>query len=113
MNREERPWGWFETIEENEAYKFKKIFVNPNQQFSLQYHNHREEHWIIIEGSGFMTLDKSCFPVYFGDSFKVETKQIHRMKAGPKGILFYEVQIGDQCKESDIKRLEDDYGRIE
>jgi len=111
MNREKRPWGWFETIEERESYKLKKIHVNPNQQFSLQYHDHREEHWIVVEGSGFITLDKISFPVYVGDKFKIEVKQIHRMKAGAEGILFYEVQMGDKCEESDIKRLEDDYGR--
>jgi mannose-6-phosphate isomerase-like protein (cupin superfamily) len=111
MNREKRPWGWFETIEERESYKLKKIHVNPNQQFSLQYHDHREEHWIVVEGSGFITLDKISFPVNVGDKFKIEVKQIHRMKAGAEGILFYEVQMGDKCDESDIKRLEDDYGR--
>ena len=111
MNREERPWGWFETIEENNGYKLKKIYVNSNQQFSLQYHNHREEHWIIVEGDGFITLDESISPVKVGDSFKIDIKQVHRMKSGPNGILFYEVQMGDQCEETDIERLEDDYGR--
>lgn len=111
MNREERPWGWFETIEERENYKLKKIYVSPNQQFSLQYHNHREEHWIVVEGSGTITLNEDIFSVEVGDFFRVGVRQVHRMKAGPDGVLFYEVQIGDKCEESDIERLEDDYGR--
>jgi mannose-6-phosphate isomerase-like protein (cupin superfamily) len=112
MTKEKRPWGWFETIEEKEKYKLKKIYINPNQQFSLQYHNYREEHWIVVEGNGFITLDESSFSVSTGDSFQISLKQIHRMKASSKGILFYEVQMGDICEESDIVRLEDDYGRI-
>lgn len=111
MNKEERPWGWFETIEENIRYKLKKIYVNSNQQFSLQYHNHREEYWIVVEGDGFITLNENIFSAKVGDFFKINVKQIHRMKGGPKGIVFYEVQMGEQCEEIDIERLEDDYGR--
>lgn len=110
-SKEERPWGWFETIEEKENYKLKKIYVSPNQQFSLQYHNHREEHWVVVEGSGTITLDEITIPVEVGYSFKIGVKQVHRMKAGPDGILFYEVQMGDKCDEDDIVRIEDDYGR--
>lgn len=112
MNREERPWGWFETMEEKENYKLKKIYVKPNQQFSLQYHNHREEHWVVVEGSGTITLNEIATPAKVGCSFKIDIKQVHRMKADSDGVLFYEVQIGDKCEESDIERLEDDYGRI-
>lgn len=111
MNKENRPWGWFETIEEKNNYKLKKIYVNPNQQFSLQYHNYREEHWIIIEGSGTIILNENIFLANVGDFFKIAVKQVHRMKAGSSGVLFYEVQMGDKCEETDIERLEDDYGR--
>ena len=109
-NRDQRPWGWFNTIEESQTYKLKKIKVNPNQQFSLQYHHNRDEHWIIVEGFGFITLGDQTFPVRENDSFLIEKNQIHRMKAGPDGIIFYEVQTGI-CDEEDIERLEDDYGR--
>lgn len=112
MNKEERPWGWFKTLEENNGYKLKKIYVKPNQQFSLQYHNHREEHWVIVEGSGSITLDENVFPVSVGDFFKIGIKQVHRMKSHLNGIMFYEVQMGTICEESDIVRIEDDYGRI-
>lgn len=111
MSKEERPWGWFETIEEKENYKLKKIYVSPNQQFSLQYHNHREEHWVVVEGSGDITLNGITFSVEVGDFFTIGIRRLHRMKAGPEGILFYEVQMGDKCDEDDIVRIEDDYGR--
>ncbi|MFZ9377053.1 MAG: mannose-6-phosphate isomerase, partial [Candidatus Fonsibacter ubiquis] len=38
---EKRPWGYFETLHQSETYKVKKIFLNPNKSFSLQYHEKR------------------------------------------------------------------------
>lgn len=109
-NREKRPWGWFETIEESSNYKLKKIFVNPDQQFSLQYHNTRDEHWIIIRGSGMITLDSETILTKVNDSFFIPRGKRHRLKSFSEGILFYEVQYG-MCDENDIIRIEDDYGR--
>ena len=47
---EERPWGSFENILDEKNYLVKKLIVNPMQKLSLQYHNHREEHWIVTNG---------------------------------------------------------------
>lgn len=112
FSKEERPWGWFETIEESETYKLKKIHVNPNQQFSLQYHDERDEHWIIVDGSGVITLGENRFDVFPNNSFFVSRGVIHRLMANDEGITLYEVQYG-MCDENDIKRVEDDYGRVE
>ena len=38
--------------------------------------------------------------------------EIHRLRAGNEGVTFVEVQQG-VCKEEDIVRMEDDYGRID
>lgn len=108
---EERPWGMFETLYDAESYKVKRIYVSPNQSFSLQYHNHRWEDWIIVEGSGTIRhgdWEDLCAP---GDTFHINPKQIHRATAGETGLVFIEVQRGI-CDESDIVRLEDDYGRV-
>ncbi len=45
----EKPWGWYQTMDAGSSYKVKRIFVNPESRFSLQYHNHREEFWTIVE----------------------------------------------------------------
>ena len=116
IHREERPWGWFETIDEGDDYKVKKLFVNPKSRFSLQYHNHREEHWTIVEGSGIITLDDDTLADYYevvvkpGDHYYIPIKSVHRLSGGDKGVLFIEVQRGI-CLPDDIVRLEDDYGR--
>ncbi len=112
--RRDRPWGWYETMESpDKTYKLKKIFVAPNQRFSLQYHSLRMEHWIVVEGSGTVQLNQCTEKVFPGKYFHVPQESRHRMTAGDDGILFYEVQYGSNCSEDDIVRLEDDYGRID
>ena len=111
--RTERPWGWFDLLEEgdNQPYKVKTIYVNPNHQFSLQRHNQREEFWMVVEGDGIVTTSTYKCDVKRGSHIHVRKNEIHRMTAGEFGIKFIEVQVGSVCDEDDIVRLEDDYGR--
>ena len=106
-----RPWGWYLTLDEDSAYKVKRIYVKPNEQFSLQYHNDREEYWTVLEGDGTITQGEEERPIAPGDCAYTPKEQIHRLHGGDKGIYFVEVQRG-VCKEDDIVRLKDDYGRI-
>lgn len=111
--RTERPWGWFELLGENgiNPYKIKIIYLNANQQFSLQRHQNREEHWVILEGDGILTTSTYTSDVRRGDYIHIRKNEIHRMSAGEFGVKFAEVQIGSLCDEDDIVRLADDYGR--
>ncbi len=113
----EKPWGKYEVLLDEPEYKVKKITLNPNQQFSLQYHNNRSEDWVIVEGSGTVATAPQLTvgiikPAAVGDRFHIPKKHMHRATAGDDGLVFIEVQIG-KCEEEDIVRLEDDYGRIE
>jgi mannose-6-phosphate isomerase-like protein (cupin superfamily) len=110
--RRDRPWGWYEIIDTGANHKVKRIYVNPNARFSLQYHNDRIEHWNIVEGSGLVQLNEYTEWVYPGKHFHIPINSRHRMTAGDDGVLFIEVQYG-KCHEDDIVRLEDDYGRID
>ena len=112
-----KPWGSYEVLLDEPEYKVKKITLNPNQQFSLQYHNHRTEDWVIVEGSGFVSTAPQMTvgiikPCTVGDKFHIPLKNIHRATAGDDGLAFIEVQRGE-CDEKDIVRLEDDYGRVD
>lgn len=111
MNEEKRPWGFFETLYESTSYKVKRITLNSNQSFSLQYHKQRWEDWIIVEGSGIINDGFEVRNCMVGDRFHVPPKNIHRATAGPEGLVFIEVQRGI-CSEDDIVRIEDDFGRI-
>jgi len=111
MYTEERPWGKFETLCDDDSYKVKRIYVNPNQSFSLQYHNYRWEDWIIVEGSGVINDGSEIKDCVVGDRFHIPPKNIHRATAKSDGLTFIEIQRGI-CDESDIVRILDDYGRV-
>ena len=108
--KENRPWGWYETIEDGEGYRVKKIHVNSGHRFSLQFHRKRSEHWVIIDGSGTVTLGDSDYEARPGSCFTIGIEQRHRATASEEGLTFIEVQRGE-CSERDIVRIEDDYGR--
>ena len=90
----------------------KKLTVNPKQKLSLQYHNHREEHWIVTNGKGKVTISGKEFPAEVGSRFFIEKKDIHRIENDhEESLVLIEVQLGDKISEEDIVRLEDTYGR--
>mgnify|MGYP003391308043 CR=1 FL=1 len=54
----ERPWGYYTVLEEGQGYLIKTIQVNPNEKLSLQSHEHRSEHWIVLEGEATVYLNE-------------------------------------------------------
>ena len=109
---EERPWGKFENILEEETYLVKKLTVNPHHKLSLQYHNNREEFWVVTSGKGKVTISDSEFLAEVGSRFYIEKKDIHRIENdSSEPLVLIEVQLGDAISEDDIVRLEDTYGR--
>ena len=106
-----RPWGWWRSLELDEDFKIKHIYVASGEKLSLQTHKFRSEIWTIAHGSGFITLDDKIVPAEKGDVFKIEKGQVHRAEAGANGLHIVEVQTGEYLGEDDIIRLEDIYGR--
>jgi|TARA_B100001287_G_C22539767_1_gene461558 D-beta-D-heptose 7-phosphate kinase/D-beta-D-heptose 1-phosphate adenosyltransferase len=109
---EERPWGSFENILDEKNYLVKKLIVNPMQKLSLQYHNHREEHWIVTNGKGKVVISGEEFLAEVGSRFFIEKKEIHRIENDyDEPLVLIEVQLGERISEEDIVRLDDTYGR--
>ena len=108
------PWGKYEIISSTNECKVKKLTIYPQQRTSLQYHNHRVEHWIIVFGTAHVTCGDSNKEksVPKGSYIKIEEKEIHRIanKTNDK-LEVIEVQFGVYLGEDDITRIEDDYGR--
>ena len=109
---EHRPWGTYEVLLDKPDHNVKEIYVKPNHRFSLQYHEHREEHWVIVEGIGTITQGEIESIIRPGEYAYIPKGSIHRLHGGDEGITFIEVQKG-VCEEDDIIRIEDDYGRLE
>ena len=108
--KEIRPWGNFERFTLNEPSTVKIISVSPNQELSLQQHEHRDEEWRILQGSGTITIGEVKKLVSQGEDFFVGRGEKHRIAAGPTGLQFLEIAFG-AFDENDIKRFEDRYGR--
>lgn len=108
--REVRPWGDFERFTLNEKSTVKIITVRPNEAFSLQTHEHRDEFWRVLSGGGTVTIGDAEHAAKADDAFYSPRGSKHRVLGGPEGITFLEIAFGD-FDENDIHRLEDRYGR--
>ncbi len=110
----QRPWGFYKTTVLNDYYQGKIISVKPGGQLSLQSHNHREEHWIVVHGTGIVQLDNSFIAVTCGSSVFIPKGCRHRLTNTDEKetLIITEVQIGDYLGEDDIIRYEDIYGRV-
>lgn len=109
--KENRPWGHFERFTKNESTTVKILTLNPEQEFSLQEHEHRTEFWKIIAGEGIVILGEKESTANIGDEFLVEPKMLHRAEAGGEGMKILEISFGE-FDEEDIERVEDNYGRV-
>jgi mannose-6-phosphate isomerase-like protein (cupin superfamily) len=113
-NVEQRPWGQYQVLCDEAAFKAKRITVLPGAQLSYQSHAHREERWIIVRGQGEVVLDEQIIPIRSGDEVKIPVGAKHRIRNnGTENIDFIEVQLGTYFGEDDIVRYSDDYGRAE
>ena len=108
-----RPWGSYTTLIEDLTWKVKKIVVNPHQSLSLQMHNFRAEHWVVIEGKATVEIDGKISYVDSNQSTYIPLKSKHRLTNEQEiPLVLMEVQSGESVKESDIVRFEDNYGRV-
>lgn len=108
-----RPWGFYKTVILNEKYQAKVIHVSPTEKLSLQSHQHREEHWIVVSGEGTVQIGESILAVTSGSNFFIPKGCKHRLvnDSEEQVMILVEVQLGDYFGEDDIKRYEDEYGR--
>ena len=108
----ERPWGRYTILEEMPGFKIKRISVNPNCELSLQRHQHRSEHWVVVSGTATVTLDDQSEVVIKNQSTYIPIGMTHRLEnRGKIPLELIEVQVGEYLGEDDIERLQDSYNR--
>ncbi len=111
---EERPWGNFLNLYEEDGFKVKRIEVKPGEMLSLQLHHHRSEHWICVRGEGIVVVGDREIVLRENEHVFIPKKTKHRAEnRNSVPFVFVEVQVGDYLGEDDIVRFEDKYGRIE
>jgi mannose-1-phosphate guanylyltransferase/mannose-6-phosphate isomerase len=107
-----RPWGWYDSVDEGERFKVKRIQVKPGASLSLQMHHHRAEHWIVVKGAAEITNGDKVIVLTENQSTYIPRGQTHRLaNPGITPLEIIEVQSGNYLGEDDIVRLEDTYGR--
>ncbi len=107
-----RPWGSFETIDLGTNFKVKRITVNPQCSLSLQMHQHRCEHWVVVKGNAVVTCGNKILNLKENESTYIPLGKKHRLENKGKNLLeIIEVQTGNYLGEDDIVRFEDKYGR--
>ena len=107
-----RPWGFYTVIAQGEGFLTKIIHVNPKQKLSVQSHNHRSEHWVVLSGTAKVILESKELILNSGYSVDIPVKAIHSLQNPyDEAVEVIEVQKGDLLIEEDIIRYEDMYGR--
>ena len=107
-----RPWGWYDSIDQGERFKVKRIQVKPGASLSLQMHHHRAEHWVVVKGTAKITNGNQVITLTENQSTYIPQGQTHRLaNPGKTPLEIIEVQSGSYLGEDDIVRFEDTYGR--
>jgi len=109
-----RPWGWYINVEGDDynGFKIKRIAVYPGKRLSLQSHNHRSEHWVIVKGNAKVQVGNDNILLNADQNVYIPIKTLHRIEnIGEELLEFTETQIGSYLGEDDIIRYEDDFGR--
>ena len=108
-----RPWGNYTSIAEGKQWQVKKIIVKVGESLSLQMHNHRTEHWIVVNGIASVEINDEKKTLEKNQSIYISRGSKHRLSnKGSDLLILIEVQSGDYLGEDDIVRFEDNYGRI-
>lgn len=107
-----RPWGWYDSIGRGVNFQVKRIGVHAGAALSLQRHQRRAEHWIVVRGSAEVTLGSQTFDLSANASTYIPRGAIHRLRnVTDTEIEIIEIQTGEYLEEDDIERLDDVYGR--
>lgn len=107
-----RPWGSYDSIDMADGFQVKRIKVKPGARLSLQSHQRRAEHWVVVRGTARVTRDNDVFELFANQSAYIPIGAKHRLEnPGSEVLELIEVQSGDYLGEDDIVRYEDVYGR--
>ena len=107
-----RPWGYFDSIDNGNGFQVKRISVNPGAKLSLQKHEKRSEHWVVVKGIASITCGENKFQLKENQSTYIPKGEIHRLEnCEDEALEIIEIQTGSYLGEDDIIRLEDDYKR--
>lgn len=108
-----RPWGYYDSVDNGDRHKTKRIVVNPGAKLSVQMHHHRAEHWVVVRGTALVSKGDEQILLSENQSTFIPLGVKHRLEnPGVIPLEIVEVQSGSYLGEDDIVRFADNYGRI-
>ena len=108
-----RPWGTYTVLQNSARFKIKRVEVKPGASLSLQMHQHRNEHWVVVSGTAQVVNGDATLTLRTNESTYIPAGHKHRLEnPGEENLVIIEVQVGDYLGEDDIVRFEDRYGRV-
>jgi mannose-1-phosphate guanylyltransferase/mannose-6-phosphate isomerase len=107
-----RPWGYYESIDAGKRFQVKRLMIKAGAKISLQRHQKRAEHWVVVSGTARVTNNEEVIELRENQSTYIPLGARHRLEnAGSDPLFVIEVQSGDYLGEDDIERFADDYRR--
>ncbi|EMJ8399579.1 TPA: mannose-1-phosphate guanylyltransferase/mannose-6-phosphate isomerase [Escherichia coli] len=107
-----RPWGRCDVVVQTERFNVNRITVKPGAAFSMQMHHHRTEHWVILSGTGEVTIKDQKFLLTENQSTFIPIGAQHRLEnPGKIPLELLEIQSGSYLGDDDIICIKDQYGR--
>lgn len=108
-----RPWGSYQCLDCGERFQVKRLVIKPGASISLQLHNHRSEHWVVVTGTATVTRDTEVFEMHTNESTYIPAGTMHKLEnKSDTDLEIVEVQTGEYLGEDDIVRFSDQYGRV-
>jgi mannose-1-phosphate guanylyltransferase len=93
-------------------FNVNRLTVKPGGMFSLQMHHHRTEHWVVLSGTGKVTLEDKSYLITENQSTFIPVGTVHMLEnPGKIPLILLEIQSGSYLGEDDIIRIKDKYGR--
>ena len=108
-----KPWGSYTVIENGKDYVVKKLIIKTNEKTSLQSHDFRSEHWIIVQGIAEVTINKETKTIRANENIFIPIKAKHRIaNQHNEDLVIIEIWYGKRLEEKDIIRYDDKYNRV-
>lgn len=102
------PWGKEQLIHESPGLKIKRLEMAPGAGMSLQLHQHRSEHWVVVSGLTHIATGDQDIVMSPNRSAYISAGQKHRLyNPGKTPCVLIEIQSGNYLGEDDIVRFEE------
>ena len=106
----DRPWGHYLLLVKTDEYLIKQIVILPKKSISLQKHNHRSEHWIVLRGQANIIINNKKMLLNESESAFVAANDKHKITNNTtRPLVILETQLGKILSEEDIIRYDVDY----